>query len=928
MQEARIQDAGRYILLVDDEPAHAEAVRRAFDAAGLNGSIQVAGTLREYRELVAVRPPEIAIVDLNLPDGRALEVLSWPPEAGAFPVVVMTSYGNQQVAVEAMKGGALDYVVKSPEAFAGMPRTVERALREWGLLQERRRAEEALRTEKDRAQRYLDIAGVVLVSLAPDRTIVLINRKGCDLLGYTQEELLGKNWIDTVIPEREREKVKALFVGLIDGELEALETVENLVVTRSGEERIVAWHNGLERDASGVIVRTLSSGEDITWRRRAEEALRLSHERFQLANRATFNAIWGWDFQTNALLWNETFQTLFGYRAEEIEPNRESWTNRIHPEDLDRVETGIRAAIDWGQQFWNDHYRFRRKDGAYAEVEDRGYIARDAKGRPVRMIGAMQDVTERKRAERALTLHTRVAVIFASISGDEMFNEVLKVVLDVMQSPLGVFGYIDEDGALVAPTMTRQAWDQCQIAGKAIKFPPATWSDSSWLPAIREKRTIYSNEASTGVPEGQVGILRHVSLPIVSQGEVIGILQAANKETDYTEEDVRTLQAISGQVAPILQARLQHMRAEEALRENELRFHTLADSGQALIWTSGLDRKCDYFNRPWLEFTGRALEQELGDGWTEGVHPDDLERSIGIYTGAFDRRERFSMDYRLRAHDGEYRWIQDDGTPRHDSQGNFLGYIGHCLDITGRRRAGEALLRRTEELARSNAELEQFARVASHDLKEPLRMVSSYTQLLARRYHGKLGADADEFIAYAADGALRMQQLIDDLLAYARVSAREREFQTISSEAALSTALQNLAAAIQESGAVIRSGPLPPVCADPVQLGQVFQNLVGNAIKFRKSATPHIDVACQEDPGEWRFSVSDNGIGIDPKSADRIFEVFQRLHTRKEYPGTGIGLAICKKIAEQHGGRIWVASQPGQGAAFQFTIRKDLGERG
>ena len=243
-----------------------------------------------------------------------------------------------------------------------------------------------------------------------------------------------------------------------------------------------------------------------------------------------------------------------------------------------------------------------------------------------------------------------------------------------------------------------------------------------------------------------------------------------------------------------------------------------------------------------------------------------------------------------------------------------------------RKRAEEALRRRAEELARSNVELDLFSRVVSHNLKEPLRMVSSYTQLLATRYQGKLGADADEFIAYAADGAVRMQQLIDDLLAYAQASARQRQFQTISSETALSTALQNLAAAIQESEAVIRSGPLPEVCADPVQLGQMFQNLLGNAIKFRKSAAPRIDVACEEDPDEWRFSVGDDGIGIDPESADRIFQLFQRLHTRQEYPGTGIGLAICKKIAEEHGGRIWVTSQTGQGATFQFTIRKKLAE--
>ncbi|MCE3221897.1 MAG: putative Sensor histidine kinase with region [Nitrospira sp.] len=225
------------------------------------------------------------------------------------------------------------------------------------------------------------------------------------------------------------------------------------------------------------------------------------------------------------------------------------------------------------------------------------------------------------------------------------------------------------------------------------------------------------------------------------------------------------------------------------------------------------------------------------------------------------------------------------------------------------------------ELGRSNADLQQFAYVASHDLQEPLRMVSSYTQLLARRYKGKLDADADEFIAFAVNGANRMQRLIQDLLAYSRVSRGSRQGELTSVEAALNYALDNLRNAAHESGAMVTHDPLPTVTGDEKQLAQLLQNLLSNALKFRGPEPPRIHVSAERVDEEWLFSIRDNGIGLDPQYADRIFVIFQRLHNRQDYPGTGIGLAICKKIVERHGGRIWVASEPGKGATFYFTIR-------
>jgi PAS domain S-box-containing protein len=248
------------------------------------------------------------------------------------------------------------------------------------------------------------------------------------------------------------------------------------------------------------------------------------------------------------------------------------------------------------------------------------------------------------------------------------------------------------------------------------------------------------------------------------------------------------------------------------------------------------------------------------------------------------------------------------------------GIVCVAQDIRERKEMEESLRTTAENLGRSNADLSQFAYVASHDLQEPLRMVASYVQLLQRRYRGKLDADADEFIHFAVDGANRMQRLIHDLLAYSRVDTRMKPTQIVESATAFDQAVANLRAAIAEHHAEITRDPLPSVRGDATQLAQLLQNLIGNAIKFKGDRTPRVHVSAKVEQGQWVFTVRDNGIGIDPRYFDRIFAIFQRLHSREEYPGTGIGLAICKRIVEGHDGRIWVESEPGAGTAFHFTM--------
>ena len=268
-------------------------------------------------------------------------------------------------------------------------------------------------------------------------------------------------------------------------------------------------------------------------------------------------------------------------------------------------------------------------------------------------------------------------------------------------------------------------------------------------------------------------------------------------------------------------------------------------------------------------------------------------------------------------------------------------WLASLRDITERKQTERALREALADLRRSNADLESFAYVVSHDLQEPLRMVTGFLDLLRSRYADQLDADANDFIAFAFDGARRMQRLIHDLLVYARVGSRGGDMQPAAGEAVLAAALANLRSAIEETGATITHDPLPIVLGDELQLVQVFQNLIANAIKFHGAGPPRVHICAapwrpepQEDAEfpdqrlsaaaptatEWRFAVRDNGIGIAAEHFERIFVIFQRLHARQEYEGTGIGLAVCKKIVERHGGRIWVESTPGQGSTFYFTL--------
>jgi PAS domain S-box-containing protein len=390
---------------------------------------------------------------------------------------------------------------------------------------------------------------------------------------------------------------------------------------------------------------------------------------------------------------------------------------------------------------------------------------------------------------------------------------------------------------------------------------------------------------------------------------------------------------VMAQVGTQLGRVVERRRAVRALAESETLYRTVLDTIPVGIYLADEMGNIHYANPAGQEIWGDirhvGIEQysEYKGWWRDSGEPIEAEE-WGLARAVRQGETSLNELIEIESFDGVHKIISNSALPLYDSHQKLRGAAAVVKDITDNQRIQQAMVQATEELARSNAELQQFAYVASHDLQEPLRMVSSYLQLIQRRYQGQLDADADEFIYFAVDGANRMKILINDLLAYSRVSTQGKPLAPTDCQEVLALVLHNLTLAMEDAEATVTADPLPAVVGDSVQLEQLLRNLIGNAIKFRGDRPPQVHVGVERSNGEWRFAVRDNGIGFAPQYRERIFTVFQRLHSASQYPGTGIGLAICKKIVERHGGRIWAESQPGQGATFYFTLPARPGTEG
>ncbi len=656
-----------------------------------------------------------------------------------------------------------------------------------------------------------------------------------------------------------------------------------------------------------------------------EERLRESSERLRFALVASGTSIWEWDICRDRISGLTDLEPAFRDVAGLHPVTFERFRNLIHPEDRSRIDEAVQTTI-----------RSENRDGSYRDtfrlvlpmeevrwIEVHAKVVFDISGRAERVIGTARDVTARRQLEEEVEIHRRqlerlvasqtvelnrtIESLHREIEEREQVERALQkreeFLNDIFHSIQDGISILDRDMSVLRVNHTMEDWyaHRMPLAGKkCYEAYHGRGQPCESCPSLRTLATgepAYELVRKSGPGGEATGWLDLYSFPLVDErtGTLFGVIEYVRDISD-------------------------RKRVEDALRESEEKYRSLFNediTGNFFCSRAGDILDC---NPAFLRMFGFCSLEEARSSSVLDIYADPAEREELL--SRLEREKRLDGHERLRKRkDGRPIPVIENIIGVFDGGGSLVGTKGYMIDNTERKRAEEALKRSLENLEQSNAELERFAYVASHDLQEPVRMITNYAQLLSRRCGGVLDSDAEDFLRFIEQGGKRMQTLIMDLLEYSRVHSRATSFEPTDAGAVLQETLETLKLSIEERRVAVTQDPLPTVLADPSQLRQVFQNLVGNAIKFGRADVPvTIHISARQQDGKVLFSVADNGIGIEPEYREKIFVVFERLHGRERYEGSGIGLAIVKRIVERHGGRIGVESEVGKGSTFYFTL--------
>ena len=802
--------------------------------------------------------------------------------AGYQQVFAQGSVTDYPLSIRHKSGHVMDvlYNVTVYKDAAGNVQGVFAAARD---VTERKRAEEVQRAASAYARSLIEASLDPLVTISAEGKITDVNEASVQATGVPREQLIGTDFSDYFTePDKAREGYRRVFAeGFVRDYPLALRHV-------SGRVTDVLYNAGVYRDEQGHVLGVFAAARDITERKQAAATLRQLNEQLE-------------------------------QRVRERTAQLEAANQQLRQEMAERKQAGeALKRIEW--LLTRHHDPTEARQDAYAPPH------------------------------RDLVPPNTPRFILNAVCA-QMLTDIVRDYPDLLDTSAAVY----EKNGDYALGIFSSGW--CRFMDAAARAVCGTADNREALTCGRWHchESCWTNASKVAVATGQPadiecnGGIRLYAVPVRAGGEIVGSINFGYGDPPRDPAKLKELAAQYGVrledlrqhaeayetrppfIIELAKRRLQtsarligeiieRRRAEVALREEETRYRTLFEQspdGVLIVDTqTGLPIEFNAVAHRQLGYTREEFARLRVNDYEAVESPEETKARIEKILR--EGRDDFETQHRRKT--GELRnvlvtvrVIQLSGRP-----------VLHSIfrDITERKAVEGQLKRSLAGLERSNQELEQFAYVASHDLQEPLRMVSSYTQLLAQRYEGQLDAKAKKFIRYAVDGAIRMQTLINELLTYSRVGTQGKPLEPTDSHSALGEAIRNLAAMIEENRAIITNDDLPTVRADAAQLVLVFQNLLANAIKFRREDLPRVHVSAQDQGREWVFAVRDNGIGIEPQHAERVFVIFQRLHTRQEYPGTGIGLAVCKRIVERHGGKIWFESEPGNGSTFFFAVPK------
>lgn len=636
---------------------------------------------------------------------------------------------------------------------------------------------------------------------------------------------------------------------------------------RHAETQVQQLHDGLE--------------DKVAERTRELEA---TSERLLAATSAANVGIWDWDVGNDWLVWDEQMHRLYGLPQAAFSGSSQAWRAGLHSEDAEAVIAALEAALA-GTADFDFKYRIVTPSGLVRHIRAVASVHRDSSGAALRMRGVNWDISAEVLAQERLRIN------------EERWNLALEGTGD---------GVWDWDLTTDEVFLSNRSRELLGYGGDAVGDP--------------ERSTLVHPEDLERVSEA---MQRHVRGENPAFDCEFRVLRRDGSYLWILGRGRATARDADGKALRVLGTHkdvTEQRRAREELEHREALLREFITHTPAAI--AMLDREMRYVqaSRRWLTDYKLQGRDVIGCRHYD-VFPDIPERWKEIHrrvlAGAI---ESCDEDPFPRA-DGGLEWLQWEARPWYDRSGGIGGLIFFTQVITERKELGLRLEEQNRQLSRSNDELEQFAYVASHDLQEPLRAIAGCTQILARRYQGKLDGPADTLIEHIVDGAARMKALIDDLLLLSRAGSQQQSTRLVDIAEVFQQALKNLDASIKEQDAIVSAGPLPVVQGDATQLLQLFQNLIGNGLKYRRGGRTEVTITAASIDGGHQFSVRDNGIGIDSRYFERVFGVFQRLHTREEYAGTGIGLAICRKIVERHRGKIWIESELGSGSVFHFTVK-------